>query len=194
MKPNFYMDIEPRVGEIRPLPPGMPQAVYWFKEVFWVCHGVFSDNPGVYALALPELKTGDFKKLGKIRIFSEKEQDLNTLADELELHQFSKENSIITRIKASPLSQRFVSYSRKMMPSRGKRMSAELFHQKINEIKALPSIPMKSQTNGQRFFLSFCEQKRSEEDFLEFLMNDGRAKLNTYGLSAASDPVILPDF
>jgi hypothetical protein len=26
------------------------------------------------------------------------------------------------------------------------------------------------------------------------LMNDGRAKLNTYGLSAASDPVILPDF
>jgi hypothetical protein len=187
MSPDFYLDLHlcPHT-ELEPVPESVPMNVAWMSRVSTIVHAHFANSEQEFAIALPQYLAGDFKKLGHVlRVFCESRAALNALAGVISRHAWPNVGTRASGVFETPKSHPFgwVSFHRVRAPQRGK-MKPELFFQRVEALKKLPSFPLRSASTGQSFFLAIEKRVHGAES---------SGAPSGYGLSHGDEVIALPD-
>lgn len=197
MKPQHYVDFSLAAPE-----PDTPAAKYARPQGYGttlpapviagamlkVLHGVFGQQPGRYALALPRYPDSPFNAL---RVFASERDELDGLVQGVEGHPVIRDYAYIGERRKVPLdwSGPWREFRRYRIPSRksGRKPDDTLRERRMAqaEERRLPYFILHSRSNGQQFGL-----------YLEVLPADAMpddCQPDSYGLSVASRPFALPD-
>lgn len=179
MQPDFYMDLEPRSakgGLVLPL---------WAGQVMQVLHGVFRQQPGQYALALP-CRQQPFRCL---RLFASCRETLNQLIEVLDGKPGLNLQLGCVRPVPADFAGSWSSYRRYRIPTRkAERLPQGTVRQRrIQEADAanLPFFQLRSVSTGAHFGLRV--QIVSSE------AGQHPCAPDSYGLAVTSRPFSLPD-
>jgi len=187
MKPNFHLDLQMPPTTTPTTGINLPPQVVWMSRIVAIIHAHFAASETQFALALPQMLAGDFKKLGNmVRVFCEREDPLYLLKNSLSEHDWSKSAVRASAVTAVPEKHPFgwVSYHRVRAPKRGK-MQPEAFFERLNHLKTVPSFSLRSLSSGQKFFLAIEEKRHGSGSF--------KANPNGYGLSHGNEVIALPN-
>lgn len=153
-----------------------------------VLHGVFGQEPGRYALALPKHASAPFAAL---RVFAAGREDLDGLVQGVEGHPVIRDYARIGYPRKVPADWDgpWLEFRRYRIPSRkaGRKPGDMLRERRMAqaEERRLPYFILQSRSNGQQFGL-----------YLEILpagAPGGEARPDGYGLSVPTRPFALPD-
>lgn len=152
-----------------------------------VLHGVFGQQPGRYALALPKHQTAPFAAL---RVFAESRDDLDELVQAVEGHPIIRDYTQLgyPRKVAKGWEGPWVEFRRYRIPSRkaGRKPADTLRERRMAfaEDNRLPYFILHSRSNGQHFGLYLQTLPASASP---------AAQPDSYGLSVYTRPFALPD-
>lgn len=72
-------------------------------KVVHILHGAFAKNPGHYALAFPESRSGKHRSMGHVvRVFAESTHDLYALIEKIKDHHLMRDYTTVSMPKAVP--------------------------------------------------------------------------------------------
>lgn len=207
MKTDFYFDMKMEMAvrsESAPSAPvrrtktmgdetcsgAMPAHVVWMSQAMSALHKASIDVQHPFAVAFPEYRKETFKKLGSVlRVFTSSREAADALAERLEQNAWVARDraAFIGRTQMVPedFTGPYVVHRRVDRPRRGKIAMPE-FRKRLDALKALPSFPMSSASNGQAFFLAIDRRQEHEKPNQD-------ATPDSYGLSRATNEVFLPD-
>ena len=180
MTPVYYMDVHIKDASAGAFVPGV------FSQLIRVLHQFLADNPQAAALALPEARSGNRRRLGSVaRLFAETSDTLGLLADSLEAHSLCSEHIIVSRIKSVPGHvDQWVTYKRWRFPSKRKTIKRAAA---FDIAEKMPLLAVRSSSNpGQPFTVGVAI------DVYEQKPEQSSGQLNGYGLSRMCSPVWLP--
>lgn len=181
MKPYFYADVtaRARVDEAT----GTLQAV---TRLVFVLHGAIRTLGSHYALALPAMRTGEFRHPGRVvRVFAETREQLDGLLDNVEAHAVLK-HFAIGRVRPVPadFAGPWREYRRFRTPGRS-TSKPEWRARRLAEGDNLPYLRGASRSTGQAFSLR-----------IQPLSADNRTdecRPDSYGLSGCERAFALPE-
>jgi hypothetical protein len=162
------------------------QGAMNMRELMTVLHGVFRDNPARFALAYPEMQTGEFRHPGGIvRVFADYPDDLLALA-----HMVDHHGLLDFKVKVKAEVQKvpddfggpWVEYRRMRVPNQKSRLE-KCREWCLGHVETLPHFDVHSRSTGQ-YFTVFVEPMDgvSVED----------ATPDSYGLSVKTRSFALP--
>ena len=156
MKPLAYFDIEIRgaasggAGQI----PALPVMARLIK----VLHGIFSDHPGKYALALPGMRTGEHRHPGHVaRVFADNRDQLHDVQDALQRNERIHGYVLYGRPVEVPenYAGKWIEYRRYRIPGTGSRLE-KCRDYRMQHADTLPYVRIGSKHTGQAFSLYFA--------------------------------------
>jgi hypothetical protein len=146
MTPDCYIDIE-----LKPGPTSMPAMA----KAVWVLHGILRVQPGMFALAFPQMRKGEKRGMGNlVRIFTDSIDKLDQVVrlmkanDRLKGHLIYREPTLVPADFNGP----WVEYRRFRLPGTSNRLQ-EYRQKKLREAEQVPYIVTKSKTTEQVFSL-----------------------------------------
>lgn len=184
MTPQAYFDIEIRgaagsgAGQI----PALPVMARLIK----VLHGIFADHPGVYALALPGMRTGEHRHPGHVaRVFAENRDLLHDVQDALQRNERIHGYVLYGRPTDIPADYAgpWIEYRRYRIPGTRSRLE-KCRDYRLNHADTLPYVRLGSKTTGQAFSLYFAvyEGEKTSD-----------CQPDSYGLSIPTRRFCVPD-
>ncbi|UQG58976.1 type I-F CRISPR-associated endoribonuclease Cas6/Csy4 [Marinobacter sp. M3C] len=174
-----YMDIDIRVvaGALVPVVA---------SQVVKVVHHFMANSDTEIALALPLMKTGEYRQVGeRIRLYAKDRPELDELADMLEGNSSVKDHIAVKRIKSCPENPEcWVAYTRHRHP---RKSDAKWRAEVSDKLTQMPVIYVRSiKQPDLRFGLGVVR-------FTSDHRSDSPGKLNGYGLSSRAAPYWLPE-
>lgn len=154
--------------------------------VLRVLHGAFRQQPGQYALALPDYP----RVLPRLRIFAEARDALDALVVATEGHRAIAEHARFTYPRNVPddFAGPWTSFRRYRIPARKAERkpdgSLRLRRIQTADDARLPYFPLRSDSNGHTWRL-YVEARPADAG--------GEASPDAYGLATATRPFGLPD-
>lgn len=188
MIPRHYVDFNLQNGGRG---AGLPPPVL-AGAALRVLHGVFKQQPGRYALALPGFAEAPFAKL---RVFAGERDDLDLLQEAISGHHVFQEQVQLgyPRKVAQTYEGPWLRYARYRIPSRkaGRHPEDSLRQRRMAQAdeRRLPYFILNSQSTGQQFGLYIAIE--SAESHADWQNRD--IAPDSYGLSVASRAFALPD-
>jgi len=148
-------------------------------------HGIKSANTLTFALAFPQMKTGNRPHTGNvIQVFSD-ESTLGVIFKELKDKPFIIDYVHLGRIKTVPDSiESYTEYALFRVPNR-KTRTIDTRLRRITAAESLPYLRVTSKSNGQAFSVRIKSTRHEKPSNL--------IKPNSYGLAVTSRPFALPD-
>lgn len=184
MTPRAYFDIEIRGaasaggGQI----PALPVMARLIK----VLHGIFSDHPGKFALALPGMRTGEHRHPGHVvRVFADNRDNLRLVQGALQRNERIHGYVLYGWPAEVPqdYAGKWIEYRRYRIPGTRSRLE-KCRDYRLSHADTLPYVRLGSRSTGQAFSLYFA-------------MYDGEKSENcepdSYGLSIPTKRFCLPD-
>lgn len=183
MKPNTYFDIEIR-GAASSGAGGIP-ALPVMTRLISVLHGIFRNNFGMFAMALPGMRRGENRHPGHVvRIFADSRDDLYLVQDALQ--QNERIHGYVLYGRHSDVPENFdgdwIEYRRYRIPGTRSRLE-KCREYRMRYADSLPYVRMGSKSTGQAFSL-YIDAISGEQN--ETCEPDG------YGLSIPSRQFSLP--
>lgn len=185
MKPNAYFDIEVRgaassgAGNI----PALPVV----SRLISVLHGIFRDHPGRFAMALPNMRSGENRHPGHIvRVFAENRNDLHDYIQSA-LQQNERIHGYVLYGRHTDVPENFdggwIEYRRYRIPGNRSRLG-KCREYRMNHADNLPYVRLGSKSTGQAFSL-YLEARPGEKT--------EECEPDSYGLSIPTRRFCLPD-
>ena len=183
MNPRTYFDIEVR-GAASTGGGQMP-ALPVMTRLMGVLHGIIRDHPGKIAVALPRMKTGEFRHPGHVvRVFAEVQGDLDAVVDALSANERIQGYVSFGYPKKVPddYSGPWKEYRRFRVPGNSSRLE-KCRDYRLQAANKLPFFRYASKSNGHAFSLHV--------DCIDGAPS-GDCQPDSYGLSVATRPFALP--
>ena len=155
------------------------------NRVFTVLHGVRQSHSLVFALAFPQMKTGNRPHPGNVvQVFSDN-VTLDAVVAELRLNNFIIDYVHVSRVKPVPDDvNTYSQYALFRVPNRNVRTQQNRIN-RLTDAEQLPYVKVASKSNGQIFSLRI---KRTSQD-----NPSASIEPNSYGLAVSTRPFALPD-
>ena len=190
MTPQHYIDVTLKAGR-----EGMPLPVV-AAAVLKVMHGVFSSQPGIYALALPAYKEKK-SPFSVLRVFAGQAKDLEWVAGIIaSRHAFRPFVRVGCVREVPPVCEEHTEYRRFRFPK--SRTNQYGYDKRLNEAKKqrIPYFSMQSKSNGHPFGLCvkpIAIEAGERQNIESSAVLISGFQPDSYGLSGASRRFALPD-
>ena len=188
MKPVVYVDLEVLAGDHGG--ESMPAPVL-AGAALEVLHGAFRQQPGRYALALPDVAPDQASTPGRtLRVFAGSRDDLDALVAAIGDHPVVRDYTRIgyPRLVPGEFSGPWIEYRRYRIPARKSlRKPGDTLRERRMQAareRGLPFFHTRSRSNGQSFMLYV--------QALDVATGGMECLPDSYGLSVSSRPFAVP--
>lgn len=180
MKPLVYFDAEVRGGA---KDEGLAMPV--MERLMAILHGVFRQQPGKFAIALPGARTGRGRHPGNvIRVFAETRDDLDLLVTSIHDHHVIRDYVTLGDPRKVPpdFSGPWREYRRYRITNRGSRLD-KCREYRLQQASELPYFRSLSKSTGHGFGVYVAPMEGEPAD---------DCQPDSYGLSVSTRPFALP--
>lgn len=186
MKPRAYLDL--RASGSGNEEGGAAPSLPYLTHLMRVLHGVFRHEPLKFALALPELRTGERRHPGRtLRVFTEYRDDLQLLRESVHNNATLKGKIRCSEFMEVPegFAGPFREFRRYRVPGKTSRLDACRVY-RLAHAETLPYFRLTSKSGqGLQGFPVFVEPR-------DHVSSSPDCVPDSYGLSVAERPFALP--